>query len=100
MEKTRKKTAEIDSNINLAQSETNQNYWYLLTCLVKEQEKLMEEIARSIAKANSKREREMQIFLRRNGPVEEEKHWAEVWKKNSVDNWVQTQDPHIPLAKP
>ena len=30
----------------------------------------------------------------------ETKHWTEIWKKNSVDNWVQTQDMHIPLAKP
>ena len=64
MKKTRKKTAKINSNINLALSETNQNYWSPLTCLVEEQEKLMEETARPIKKANSKSERKMQIFSR------------------------------------
>ena len=59
MKKTRKKTAKINSNINLALSETNQNYWSPLTCLVEEQEKLMEEIATPVAKAKSESKREM-----------------------------------------
>ena len=67
MEKTRKKTAKINRNINLAQSETTENYWSPLTCLVEEQEKLMEETARPIKKTSSKSEREMQIFLKQNG---------------------------------
>ena len=100
MEKTRKKTAKINRNINLAQSETNLNYWSPLTCLVEEQETLMEEIARPIAEANSKSEREVQIFLKRNGTVARSKHWTEIWNKNSENDWYRTQDPHIPLAKP
>lgn len=62
MKKTRKKTAKINSNINLALSETNQNYWSPLTCLVEEQEKMKEENARPIATARSESGREMQIF--------------------------------------
>ena len=94
MTKTRTKTVEINRNINLAQSETNLNYWSPLTCLVEEQEKMMEKIA------NSKSEKEMQIFLKQNGPVAEKKHWTEIWNKNSENDWFQTQYPHIPLTKP
>ena len=78
MEKTRKKTARIDRNINLAQSETNHNYWSPLTCLVEEQTKIKEERARPIATARSESEREMQIFLKRNGQVAKKKHRTEV----------------------
>ena len=99
MKKTRTKKAKLNSNINLAQSETNRNYWSPLTCLVEEQEKMMEEIARPIATANSENKREMQILLKRNGQVTEKKHWTEIWNKNSDDEWFRTQDPHIPLAK-
>ena len=87
MEKTRKKTAKINRNISLAQSETNQNYWSPLTCLVEDQEKLMEEIARPITKANSESEREMQICLKQNGSTKK-KHWTEIWKRNSDEDWV------------
>jgi hypothetical protein len=100
VKKTRKKTAKINSNINLALSETNQNYWSPLTCLVEEQEKMKEERARPIATARSESEREMQIFLKRNGQVAKKKHWTEVWNKNSDDEWFRTEESHIPLAKP
>ena len=73
MKKTRTKTAKLNSNINLAQSETNRNYWSPLTCLVEEQEKMMEEIARPIATANSESEREMKILFKQNGQVSESK---------------------------
>ena len=67
MEKTQTKKAKISRGIKLAQSKTNRNYWSLLTCLVEEQEKLMEETARPIKKTSSKSEREIQIFLKQNG---------------------------------
>ena len=89
MTKTRKKTAKIDRNINLAQSKTNQNYWSALTFLVKEQEKLMEKIARPITKVSSESEREMRIFLEKNG-LTKKKHWTKIWRRNSDDDWVRT----------
>jgi len=60
----------------------------------------MEESARPIAETNSESEKEMQIFLKRNGPVTKTKNWTEIWNKNGENDWCQTQDPQIPLAKP
>ena len=54
MTKTQKKTAKINININLAQSETIQNYWSLLTCLVEARKEIMEEISKPIATTRSK----------------------------------------------
>jgi len=93
VKKTRKKTAKINSNINLALSETNQNYWSPLTCLVEEQEKMKEERARPIATARSESEREMQIFLKRNGQATKKKHRTDVSNKNSDDEWLATHTP-------
>ena len=60
---------------------------------------MMEEIAGPIIKASSKSEREMQIFLKENG-LTKKKHWPEIWRRNSNEDWVQTEDPNNVLAKP
>ena len=81
--KTRRKTAEINGNINLAQSKTNRNYWSSLTCLVEAQEEIMEEIVEPITEAKSESEREKRVFLKMN----KKKHWSEIWNKSSDGVW-------------
>ena len=96
MKKTRKKTAKINSNINLALSETNQNYWSLLTYLVNEQEEMMEETTKPITAARRESEREKRVLLKMN----KKKHWSEIWKKDGDRVWNRTHDPNDVIAKP
>ena len=74
MKKTRKKTAKINSSINLAQSETNQNYWSPLTCLVEAQESMREDINDPVIKARRESEREKKVYLK----MDKKKHWSEI----------------------
>ena len=59
-----KKTTKIDRDINLAQSETNPNYWSPLTCLVKAQGEMTEETVKPITASRSESEREKRVFLK------------------------------------